>query len=101
MVQFTNQTSLHWAAADGHLSIVKLLIESGADIDATHVAGYTALHEASQRGHYDVVKASTRPESHRSCRPIRRPRASVTADPTVVSCCSSGIRESVLGAVSR
>lgn len=76
MVQFTNQTALHWAAADGHLDIVRLLIQRGAEINATHVAGYTALHEAAQRGHYDVVKASTRPVSCRSYRLIRRPPAS-------------------------
>ncbi|XP_006813082.1 uncharacterized protein LOC100373654 [Saccoglossus kowalevskii] len=50
-------TPLHWAASQGDLSIVKLLLESGADINAqTTEHGLMPVHEAAINGHSDVVE---------------------------------------------
>ena len=45
------------AAMLGRLNVVKLLIESGADIQRRGQFGYTALHAAAQCGHLEVVQA--------------------------------------------
>jgi len=55
-------TPLHYAAREGHTEIVKLLINSGADMNVVvrrtsftrH--GFTPLHYAAYEGHLDVVK---------------------------------------------
>lgn len=54
----TNWTPLHIAARDGHLTLVQLLVEQDADINAMGgpaEATATALHLASTRGHTAVV----------------------------------------------
>lgn len=51
-----NETPLIWAAAHGHLEIVRHLLEQGADIDAQYNAGNTPLIVASWHGHLAVVK---------------------------------------------
>lgn len=48
---------LHSATAAGHLRIVKLLLESGADPNVREQAGYTALHAAAQNGDMDLIRA--------------------------------------------
>lgn len=49
-------TPLYAAAENGHFSMVKFLVEEGADIDKyTPVHGRTALTAASSRGHFAVV----------------------------------------------
>ena len=48
-------TALQLAAEEGHWEVVKLLLEAGADKDATDNAGYTALDSASANGHSEVV----------------------------------------------
>lgn len=50
-------TALHNAAAQGHLRILKLLIERGADVNVTDWHGNTPLINAAYFGHMDVVKA--------------------------------------------
>lgn len=51
-------TPLHFAAREGHLEVVQLLIERGAHIDAqTTAGGATPLHRAAFMGRTDVVKA--------------------------------------------
>lgn len=50
------RTLLIHASAYGHLSIVKLLIESNADINAKDTMGYSALHAAVSAGHISVVE---------------------------------------------
>ena len=49
-------TALHAAAENGHLDIVRLLLDHDADIDAQDSMGRTPLHVASQQGHRDIVR---------------------------------------------
>ena len=51
-----NCTGIHMAARNGHLAIVRLLLEARADKDAAAQNGATALHPAAQLGHLDVVR---------------------------------------------
>ena len=48
---------IHIAAQNGHLEIVKLLIEKGADLDTKNLKGNTAIHMAIAYDYYDVAKA--------------------------------------------
>ena len=43
------------AAQNGHLEVVRLLLEAGADKDAPDANGWTALHIAAENGHLEVV----------------------------------------------
>jgi ankyrin repeat protein len=43
------------AAANGHLRVVRLLIERGVNISATGDGGNTALHYAAEQGYEEVV----------------------------------------------
>ncbi|GAB2267474.1 E3 ubiquitin-protein ligase xbat32 [Dionaea muscipula] len=47
---------LHYSAAQGHHEIVSLLIESGVDINLRNYRGQTALMQACQYGHWEVVQ---------------------------------------------
>jgi ankyrin repeat protein len=53
-------TALLWAADMGHLDVIQLLIETGADTNLRDENGLTALLWASDRGHVDCVKALVR-----------------------------------------
>ena len=53
-------TSLILAAESGHCEMVRLLIESGADVNAARQDGYTALMCAAQNGHSGMCQASHR-----------------------------------------
>jgi ankyrin repeat protein len=44
--QTRTRTALHWAAQNGHVSIVRQLIENGAEVNAKDVLGRTPLHLA-------------------------------------------------------
>ena len=44
------------ASVPGHLTIVTLMIENGADVCAKDNYGSTALHRAAEEGHVEVVK---------------------------------------------
>lgn len=46
---------LHWACREGRASIVEMLINRGARINATNMGDDTALHLASAHGHRDIV----------------------------------------------
>ena len=47
-------TALHYAARNGHLGIVDLLLEAGADVNAA-ACSFTPLLRAAFMGHADVV----------------------------------------------
>lgn len=47
---------LHEAAAYGHLKIVELLLEKGADVNIRNEGGETPLHYAAHNGHTQMMK---------------------------------------------
>ncbi|KAL1783253.1 ankyrin repeat domain-containing protein 31 isoform X2 [Sigmodon hispidus] len=49
------ESQLHVASREGNLSLVKVLIESGADVNLKDNAGWTPLHEAASEGFNDVI----------------------------------------------
>jgi serine/threonine-protein phosphatase 6 regulatory ankyrin repeat subunit B len=49
------RTSLYLASKKGHLEVVKLLLEKGANINAANKSG-TPLDEAFQMGYLEVIK---------------------------------------------
>lgn len=51
-----HRTYLHWTSFHGRHPVVKYLIKSGANLEATDKYGYTPLHLASRQGHLSVVK---------------------------------------------
>eukprot|EP00825_Cyclidium_porcatum_P051540 TRINITY_DN9516_c0_g1_i2.p1 TRINITY_DN9516_c0_g1~~TRINITY_DN9516_c0_g1_i2.p1 ORF type:complete len:377 (+),score=58.27 TRINITY_DN9516_c0_g1_i2:753-1883(+) len=48
-------TSLHWASKRGHANIVQLLMEYGADVDATDIIGRSPLYFAIQSQQIEIV----------------------------------------------
>ena len=52
------QTALMWAASEGHVSVVELLIEAGADFRTPLPdSGFTPMFFAVRDGHLQVVSA--------------------------------------------
>ena len=49
-------TALHWATSEGHLAIVRLLVEKGADINAGEGDESTVLQCAADSGHKGIVR---------------------------------------------
>lgn len=49
------ESRLHLASRRGNLSLVKALIESGADVNLQDNSGWTPLHEASNEGFTDII----------------------------------------------
>jgi acyl-CoA-binding domain-containing protein 6 len=49
-------TPLHWACDGGHVDVVRVLVERGANVDAADVDGRTALHTACCCEHADIVE---------------------------------------------
>lgn len=49
-----NWTALMEATKRGHTDTVLLLLDAGADMDATNIRGWTALMEASLKGHDEI-----------------------------------------------
>lgn len=45
---------LHNACSFGHVDVVRLLLEAGAEPNTTDNWNYTPLHEAAQKGKIDV-----------------------------------------------
>ncbi|XP_046859705.1 ankyrin repeat domain-containing protein 66-like [Xenia sp. Carnegie-2017] len=56
-VEFGERTALHWAAAKGHASCIKLLLEHKADATARMVGGWTPAHCAAEEGHVNCLRA--------------------------------------------
>jgi NLR family CARD domain-containing protein 3 len=47
---------LYTASSNGHLAIVKVLIEAGGNVNQAHNNGHTPLWMASQNGNVALVK---------------------------------------------
>jgi ankyrin repeat protein len=54
-VNDAGNTPLHWAALNGHLESVKLLVNSGADVTIINRAGHDAVFEAEINDKKEVV----------------------------------------------
>lgn len=52
----SGNTALHWAALNGHLEAVKILVASGANSSVRNKAGFDAVYEAEINSKGDVVE---------------------------------------------
>ncbi|XP_003747390.1 uncharacterized protein LOC100902038 [Galendromus occidentalis] len=52
----SNTTALHEAAANGFVTIARVLLEKGAHTESETVTGLRPIHEAAAKGHTEVVR---------------------------------------------
>lgn len=52
----SGSTAVHKAAANGHMDVLKLLIQHGGDVELADISGCTPLHTAARNGHLTCVK---------------------------------------------
>jgi ankyrin repeat protein len=63
-------TALHLACRRGHVEVVRVLLDSGADAESLDMCKLTPLHEASRGGHAELVRVlldrgvNTKPENY-------------------------------------
>ena len=50
-------TPIYGAARNGHLDVIKTLIEAGANVNKSNSDGWTPLNLAARYGHIDIVEA--------------------------------------------
>ncbi|CAG2256755.1 unnamed protein product [Mytilus edulis] len=50
------ESGLHLASGNGHIEVVKLLVDVGMNLNDTTNAGSTPLHMACRKGQFDIVK---------------------------------------------
>ncbi|KAK5858024.1 hypothetical protein PBY51_011224 [Eleginops maclovinus] len=50
------KTPLHWAAAEGHVEVVRLLVDNGARPCLTTEHGWTPAHSAAEAGRLPVLR---------------------------------------------
>ena len=60
----TGSTALIWASCEGHLEVVKYLVEKGADLEAKDNEGWTALMLASYYDRLEIVKVLKNPSHY-------------------------------------
>ncbi|XP_026757186.2 ankyrin-3 [Galleria mellonella] len=58
------RTALHYAAEQGHVEAVKLLLDAGCKVDISASDGLTPLHVAVIRNHLEIVKLLLEGGSH-------------------------------------
>lgn len=66
-----NTTPLHWASYKGHITIIEMLLQAGADVNARDKVGRSPLDMAADGGQTAVIKFLTE-HGGRSTDPIAR-----------------------------